>query len=108
MKPRKRTFKRMAIRLAIEVFILLALHAILHAVLANSDVVSRIFAASHAVPARELVTALAFFVVRFLAVLALPGVAELNIGHALVARALFVGLRTAVAEMRQAIARARP
>jgi len=73
MKPRKRTFKRMAIRLAIEVFILLALHAILHAVLANSDVVSRIFAASHAVPARELVTALAFFVVRFLAVLALPG-----------------------------------
>ncbi|GAB4356331.1 MAG: pyridoxine 5'-phosphate synthase [Immundisolibacter sp.] len=41
------------------------------------------------------------------AVAALPGVAELNIGHALVARAVFVGLRTAVAEMVQAIARAR-
>ena len=39
---------------------------------------------------------------------ALPGIAELNIGHALIARAVFVGLRTAVAEMRQAIARARP
>ena len=42
------------------------------------------------------------------AVAALPGLAELNIGHALVARAVFVGLRTAVAEMVQAIARARP
>ena len=41
------------------------------------------------------------------AVAALPGLAELNIGHALVARAVFVGLRTAVAEMVQAIARAR-
>jgi pyridoxine 5-phosphate synthase len=38
---------------------------------------------------------------------ALPGIAELNIGHALVARALFVGLREAVAEMRDAIAKAR-
>jgi pyridoxine 5-phosphate synthase len=41
------------------------------------------------------------------AIAALPGLAELNIGHALVARAVFVGLRTAVAEMVQAIARAR-
>ena len=41
------------------------------------------------------------------AVAALPGLAELNIGHALVARAVFVGLRTAVTEMVQAIARAR-
>jgi pyridoxine 5-phosphate synthase len=39
---------------------------------------------------------------------ALPGIAELNIGHALIARAVFVGLRAAVAEMRAAIARARP
>ena len=38
---------------------------------------------------------------------ALPGIAELNIGHALVARAVFVGLRTAVAEMRAAIGGAR-
>lgn len=37
-------------------------------------------------------------------VAALPGLAELNIGHALVARALFVGLREAVAEMKRAIA----
>lgn len=37
------------------------------------------------------------------AVARLPGVAELNIGHAIVARALFVGLRAAVAEMRQAM-----
>jgi pyridoxine 5-phosphate synthase len=41
------------------------------------------------------------------AVASLPGIAELNIGHALVARALFVGLRAAVAEMKQAIAQAR-
>lgn len=39
---------------------------------------------------------------------ALPGIAELNIGHALIARAVFVGLRAAVGEMRAAIARARP
>jgi pyridoxine 5-phosphate synthase len=38
---------------------------------------------------------------------ALPGIAELNIGHALVARAVFVGLRAAVAEMRAAIVGAR-
>ncbi len=41
------------------------------------------------------------------AIAALPGVAELNIGHALVARAVFVGLRAAVAEMKQAIAQVR-
>lgn len=40
------------------------------------------------------------------AIAALPGVAELNIGHALVARAVFIGLRAAVAEMKQAIAQA--
>jgi pyridoxine 5-phosphate synthase len=33
----------------------------------------------------------------------LPYMTELNIGHAIVARALFVGLETAVAEMKQAI-----
>jgi pyridoxine 5-phosphate synthase len=38
---------------------------------------------------------------------ALPGIAELNIGHALVARAVFVGLRAAVSEMRAAIVGAR-
>lgn len=41
------------------------------------------------------------------AVAALPGIAELNIGHALIARAVFVGLRAAVAEMRTVLARAR-
>jgi pyridoxine 5-phosphate synthase len=34
------------------------------------------------------------------AVAAIPGIAELNIGHAIVARAVFVGLRQAVAEMK--------
>ena len=34
---------------------------------------------------------------------ALPGVEELNIGHAIVARAVFVGMRTAVAEVRRAM-----
>ncbi len=38
---------------------------------------------------------------------ALPGIAELNIGHALIARAVFVGLRAAVAQMRAAIVGAR-
>lgn len=33
-------------------------------------------------------------------ILALPGLAELNIGHAIVARAVFVGIGTAVAEMK--------
>lgn len=34
---------------------------------------------------------------------ALPGISELNIGHSIVARALFVGLQPAVAEMRRLI-----
>ena len=38
---------------------------------------------------------------------ALPQVAELNIGHAIVARAVMVGLREAVSEMREAMTRAR-
>ena len=33
----------------------------------------------------------------------LPHVTELNIGHAIVARALFVGLEEAVAEMKRAM-----
>ncbi|MEE4638702.1 MAG: pyridoxine 5'-phosphate synthase [Wenzhouxiangella sp.] len=37
------------------------------------------------------------------AVAAIPGVRELNIGHALIARALFTGLGEAVREMKQAI-----
>jgi pyridoxine 5-phosphate synthase len=40
-------------------------------------------------------------------VAALPEIVELNIGHALVARALFVGLPAAVAEMRRAMSAAR-
>ena len=36
-------------------------------------------------------------------VAALEGIAELNIGHALIARAVFLGLRAAVTEMRQRI-----
>ena len=39
-------------------------------------------------------------------VAALPGLAELHIGHAIVSRAVFSGLRTAVADMRTAIDRA--
>ncbi|MCA9285907.1 MAG: pyridoxine 5'-phosphate synthase [Phycisphaerales bacterium] len=35
---------------------------------------------------------------------ALPGVRELHIGHAIVSRAVFVGMRTAVREMRMAMA----
>jgi len=35
------------------------------------------------------------------AVAAIPGINELNIGHAIVARALFVGLKEAVAEMKR-------
>ena len=38
------------------------------------------------------------------AVARLPHMTELNIGHAIVARALFVGMEAAVAEMKQAIA----
>lgn len=34
------------------------------------------------------------------AIAAIPGIHELNIGHAIIARALFVGLKPAVAEMR--------
>lgn len=42
------------------------------------------------------------------AVAALPGVTELNIGHALIARAVFIGLRAAVAEIKHVIAKALP
>ena len=38
-------------------------------------------------------------------VVAIPQLVELNIGHAIVARALFVGLETAVREMRQLMER---
>ncbi|QNI02725.1 pyridoxine 5'-phosphate synthase [Halomonas sp. SH5A2] len=37
------------------------------------------------------------------AIAALPGINELNIGHAIIARALFVGLKEAVAEMKRLI-----
>jgi pyridoxine 5-phosphate synthase len=37
------------------------------------------------------------------AVAAIPGINELNIGHAIVAHALFVGFKAAVAEMKQLI-----
>jgi pyridoxine 5-phosphate synthase len=36
-------------------------------------------------------------------VAAIPGMAELNIGHAIVARAVFVGLEAAVREMKRVI-----
>ena len=39
-------------------------------------------------------------------VAALPEIAELNIGHAIVARALFIGLQQAVREMADIIAAA--
>jgi pyridoxine 5-phosphate synthase len=38
------------------------------------------------------------------AIAALPGVSELHIGHAIVARAVYVGLRQAVREMKDAMA----
>jgi pyridoxine 5-phosphate synthase len=41
------------------------------------------------------------------AVAAIPEVEELNIGHSIVSRALFVGLREAVREMRRAMDAAR-
>ncbi len=37
------------------------------------------------------------------AIAAIPGMCELNIGHSIIARAVFVGLKEAVAEMRQAM-----
>ena len=42
------------------------------------------------------------------AVAAIPQIEELNIGHAIVSRAVFIGLDAAVREMRQAMQRARP
>ena len=41
------------------------------------------------------------------AIAAIPEIVELNIGHSIVARALFVGLPAAIAEMREAMTRAR-
>jgi pyridoxine 5-phosphate synthase len=40
-------------------------------------------------------------------VAAIPEIEELNIGHAIVGRALFIGLAQAVAEMREAMRAAR-
>lgn len=39
---------------------------------------------------------------------AIPGMTELNIGHAIIARALFVGLKEAVAEMKRIMMAAQP
>ncbi len=39
---------------------------------------------------------------------ALPEIGELNIGHAIVARAVLVGMERAVREMAQALRRAHP
>jgi pyridoxine 5-phosphate synthase len=43
-----------------------------------------------------------------LPVAAIPEIEELNIGHAIVARAVLVGLERAVREMKELLARARP
>lgn len=42
------------------------------------------------------------------AVAAIPGITELNIGHAIIARAVFVGLDAAVREMKRLMLEARP
>ena len=42
------------------------------------------------------------------AIARIPGIHELNIGHAIIARAVFVGLKEAVAEMRRLLVEARP
>jgi pyridoxine 5-phosphate synthase len=42
------------------------------------------------------------------AIAAIPGISELNIGHAIVARAVFVGLREAVREMKRLMREAAP
>jgi pyridoxine 5-phosphate synthase len=41
------------------------------------------------------------------AIAAIPGIAELNIGHAIVARAVFSGLQEAVREMKRLMREAR-
>ncbi len=73
MKSHIRPFKKVAPSVAPEVGVLCILHAALHAYVADSDVVSRIFAASRAAPVWELLLAGVFLVVRFVTVLALPG-----------------------------------
>lgn len=42
------------------------------------------------------------------AIAAIPGVAELNIGHALVAEAVFMGWQNAIREMKRRMLAARP
>jgi len=41
-------------------------------------------------------------------VAAIPGFCEFNIGHSIIARAVFVGLRAAVREMRELLERSAP
>ena len=41
------------------------------------------------------------------AIAAIPGITELNIGHAIIARAVFVGLESAVREMKRLMIKAR-
>jgi pyridoxine 5'-phosphate synthase PdxJ len=41
------------------------------------------------------------------AIAALPGIHELNIGHSIISRAVFTGLREAVAEMKRIMREAR-
>ena len=56
-----------------EILLLLALHGVLIRYMADHDVVSRIFAAGSHVPRGTLAAAGFFLLVRFLVVLALPG-----------------------------------
>jgi hypothetical protein len=79
MKPWKRT---LLVGLA-EIAVILILHAVLLRVMATRQIVSTLLAAGDHVPRLTLACAILFVVVRFLAVLALPGLILARVGMAL-------------------------
>ena len=73
-------WKRTVLISTAEIAVLLVLHRVLIAYMAEHDVVSVIFSAGQHVPRLTLASAILFMLVRFLTVLALPGMILTRIG----------------------------
>lgn len=73
-------WKRTLLVSTVEIGALLALHAVLIRVMADRQIVSTILAANETVPRSTLALATSFLLVRFLVVLALPGMILARIG----------------------------
>jgi hypothetical protein len=73
-------WRRSLLRSLIEIASLLILHAILIRLMADRQIVSTILAANETIPRSTVAVAILFLVIRFLVVLALPGMILARIG----------------------------